>query len=79
MVKRYLNRPEIDEPLVEQGTGTTVKTYLVSDKRASIVADTDGLGSKAYTNKYGKYGKPDSNNQGIFQYTGQFYLGAAEL
>ena len=70
----------MDEPLVEyQGTGTSGRTFLIADERGSIVAGTNSSGAKTYINRYDEYGKPQSGNQGRFQYTGQVYLSEAKL
>ena len=70
----------MDEPLVEyQGTGTSSRTFLIADERGSIVAGTNNSGARAYINRYDEYGKPQSGNQGRFQYTGQVYLSDAKL
>ncbi len=78
--KRYVHGPGMDEPLVEyQGTGTSNRTFLIADERGSIVAGTNSSGAKTYINRYDEYGKPQSGNQGRFQYTGQVYLNGAGL
>ena len=70
----------MDEPLVEyQGTGTSSRTFLIADERGSIVAGTNNSGARTYINRYDEYGKPQSGNQGRFQYTGQVYLNGAGL
>ena len=70
----------MDEPLVEyQGTGTSSRTFLIADERGSIVAGTNNSGARTYINRYDEYGKPQSGNQGRFQYTGQVYLNGAKL
>ena len=78
--KRYVHGPGLDEPLVEyQGTGTSSRTFLIADERGSIVAGTNNSGARTYINRYDEYGKPQSGNQGRFQYTGQVYLNGAGL
>ena len=78
--KRYVHGPGLDEPLVEYlGTGTSNRTFLIADERGSIVAGTNNSGARTYINRYDEYGKPQSGNQGRFQYTGQVYLNGAGL
>ena len=78
--KRYVHGPGLDEPLVEYvGTGTGNRTFLIADERGSIVAGTNSSGTKTYINRYDEYGKPQPENEGRFQYTGQVYLNGAGL
>ena len=80
VLRRYVHGPGLDEPLVQyNGTGTTNRTFLIADERGSIVAGTNASGGEIYINRYDEYGKPQSGNQGLFQYTGQIYLSAAGL
>ncbi len=80
VLKRYVHGPGIDEPLVEyEGSGTNDRTFLIADERGSIVAGTNSSGNRTYINRYDEYGKPQATNQGLFQYTGQVYLAAAEI
>ena len=78
--KRYVHGPGFDQPLVQYvGTGISNRTFLVPDERGSIVAGTNSSGSKTFINRYDEYGKPQSGNQGLFQYTGQIWLNTLGL
>ena len=80
VLRRYVHGPGLDEPLVQyNGSSTTNRTFLIADERGSIVAGTNASGGEIYINRYDEYGKPQSGNQGLFQYTGQIYLSAAGL
>ena len=73
--KRYVHGPSTDEPLVEySGSGTTSKTWLVPDVRGSIVTRANSSGTSLATNTYDAYGRPNTANEGRFQYTGQIWF-----
>jgi RHS repeat-associated protein len=71
---RYVFGPGVDEPIVEYSS-TGVRTYLSSDERGSIVARSDSSGNLLTANSYDEYGIPGSGNAGLFQYTGQAWIG----
>ncbi len=73
--RRYVYGPGMDEPLVwYEGSGTSNKSYLMSDERGSVIGITNSSGTVTNVNKYDAYGVPDSGNTGRFQYTGQMWL-----
>ncbi len=75
VLRRYVHGPGVDEPLVWlEGSGTSNKSWMVSDPRGSVIATTDGSGN-ATANNYDAYGVPGGANQGRFQYTGQAWIG----
>jgi RHS repeat-associated protein len=75
MLRRYVNRPGADEPLVwYEGSGTTDRRFLHADERGSVVAVTNSSGTTLNVNGYDEYGIPSSGNAGRFQYTGQTWL-----
>jgi RHS repeat-associated protein len=73
---RYVFGPGIDQPIVEYaGSGTTARTFLSADERGSIIARSGSTGALAAANTYDEYGIPGSGNAGLFQYTGQAWIG----
>lgn len=80
VLRRYVHGPGVDDPLVQyDGTGTGSRTFLIADERGSIIAGTNSSGARTYVNRYDEYGMPASGNTGLFQYTGQIWLNAADL
>jgi RHS repeat-associated protein len=57
----------------------TVKHWLISDERCSIIATTNAAGNTLSNNYYDEYGYPGSGNTGRFGYTGQLWLDDAEV
>lgn len=59
-------------------SGASVATsnarFLYSDRVGSVVFSTDQNGANRTINAYDDFGRPDSNNAGRFQYTGQAWL-----
>jgi RHS repeat-associated protein len=75
MQKRYVHGPGSDTPIVEySGSGTSSRTWLLTDERGSITARTDSTGAATAINSYDEYGNPDASNVGRFGYTGQIWL-----
>jgi RHS repeat-associated protein len=85
MMRRYVHgsNAEADDPLVwyEGATQTsTLRRYLHTDPRGSIVAVTDHTGNRIATNTYDEYGIPDTATgndivtKGRFRYTGQAWI-----
>jgi len=73
-IRRYVHGPGSDEPLVQyEGFGT--RNWLHADERGSIVALSDAAGNVTAVNRYDEYGVPAQTNAGLFQYTGQVWLG----
>lgn len=80
VLRRYVRAPGSNEPLVQyDGTATSSRTFLITDERGSIVAGTNSSGTATYINRYDEYGRPDSGNAGLFQYTGQVWLSSVGL
>jgi len=73
-IRRYVHGPGSDEPLV-QYDGWGAKNWLHADERGSIVALSDAAGNVTAVNRYDEYGVPAQTNAGLFQYTGQVWLG----
>ncbi len=77
---RYVFAPGIDQPIVQyDGGGTSIRRFLSSDERGSIISQTDSSGGLIGINTYDDYGKPGSANIGRYQYTGQKWLSEAYL
>ncbi len=93
MLRRYVHgsNVEADDPLIwyEGATQTsTLRRYLHSDPRGSIVAVTDHTGNRIAVNTYDEYGIPDTATgndpgsgpgagiatKGRFRYTGQAWI-----
>lgn len=85
MLRRYVHgsNVEADDPLIwyEGATQTaTLRRYLHSDPRGSIVAVTDHTGNRIAVNAYDEYGIPDTATgndiatKGRFRYTGQAWI-----
>jgi RHS repeat-associated protein len=73
LLRRYVNGPGDDEPLVwYEGSGTTDRRFLHPDERGSIIAVTDSSGALIGINKYDEYGQVQGSLTGRFGYTGQF-------
>jgi RHS repeat-associated protein len=78
--RRYVFGPGIDEPIVQyDGSGTSNRRFLSADERGSIVSLTDSAGAVVAINRYDEFGRPQSGNAGRFQYTGQRWIGEADL
>ncbi|MBY0563492.1 MAG: RHS repeat-associated core domain-containing protein [Hyphomonadaceae bacterium] len=78
--RRFVFGPGIDEALVwYEGAGTSDRRWLLADERGSVIAVTNGSGTATSINAYDEYGLPASTNVGRFQYTGQMWLGEAQL
>jgi RHS repeat-associated protein len=59
------------------GSGTSSRTWLLTDERGSITARTDSTGAATAINSYDEYGNPDASNIGRFGYTVQIWLADA--
>jgi RHS repeat-associated protein len=73
-IRRYVHGPGSDEPLV-QYDGAGARNWLHADERGSIAALSDAAGNVTAVNRYDEYGVPAQTNAGLFQYTGQVWLG----
>ncbi len=74
--RRYVHGPGADEPLVwYEGAGTADKRYLHQDERGSVIAVSDGSGTKLGINNYDEYGVVSGTSFGEYAYTGQMWLG----
>ncbi|WP_084514931.1 RHS repeat domain-containing protein [Sphingobium lactosutens] len=75
VARRYVQGPGVDEPIVwYEGNGTADRRWYHADERGSIIAITNGSGASIATNRYDEWGNSQSENVGIFQYTGQIWL-----
>ncbi len=75
MLRRYVHAPGLDNPLVwYEGSGTADRRFLHADERGSVVAISNGSGSKLAVNSYDEYGIPGVGGLGRFRYTGQVWL-----
>jgi RHS repeat-associated protein len=81
MQRRYVHGPGVDEPLLwYEGAGTTDRRFIMQDQLGSVIAHTDASGALIGSpNSYDEYGAPGAGNVGRFQYTGQMWLGEAQL
>lgn len=78
--RRFVFGPGVDEPIVQyEGSSTTDRRFMSSDERGSVISLTDSAGALLTINRYDEYGKPQSTNSGRFQYTGQKWIGEANL
>jgi RHS repeat-associated protein len=76
VLRRYVFDPVTDQPIVQyDGTGTTTRKFLSADERGSIIASSDNAGALVGINSYDEYGRPGASNTGLFQYTGQKWIG----
>jgi RHS repeat-associated protein len=63
------------EPIVRyDGSGTSNRSFLHTDERGSVVAQSNSSGSVTAINRYDEYGLPASGNAGRIQYTGQAWI-----
>lgn len=73
---RYVFGAGMDAPIVEySGADTKNPTFLSADERGSIFARTSSSGALDAANTHDEYGIPGSSNTGLFQYTGQAWIG----
>jgi RHS repeat-associated protein len=85
-IRRYVPGPGIDEPLVQLDIANnvvTARTWLHADHLGSIVAESNGVGTRTAVHAYGPYGEPGTApGQSLperFGYTGQQYLAGLNL
>lgn len=80
VLRRYVHGPGTDEPLVwYEGSSISIRNFLSSDERGSIIAVGDDTGTLVATNSYDEYGIPKTSTSGLdvtgrFGYTGQAWL-----
>ena len=73
---KFVHGPNEDDPMIQYtGTGYSARSSLQADYQGSIVSTADATGAKTYINTYDEYGISPSTNGGLFQYTGQLWLG----
>jgi RHS repeat-associated protein len=73
--RRYVFGPGADAPIIwYEGTDTSVRKFLSSDERGSIISVTDNAGALLGINKYDEYGNPQNDYAAAFGYTGQAWL-----
>jgi len=75
LLRRYVNGPGADEPLVwYEGANLTDRRFLHDDHQGSVTAISIASGAASNIDSYEEYGIPASTNVGRFQYTGQIWL-----
>jgi RHS repeat-associated protein len=77
---RFVRGDGDDELLVsypDSGTSNRRWTYL--DERGSVIAQADSGGNVTATNRFDEFGRPQTTNSTLFQYTGQMWLAEAGL
>ena len=79
LVRRHVHggNPAIDDPLsTYEGAdfNGSIRRFLHSDARGSIVAESNYNGQTTSINTYDEFGIPGSGNDGRFQYTGQVWI-----
>jgi len=77
---KFVHGPGDDDPMIQYtGAGYGVRTSLQADYQGSIVSAADATGAKLSINVYDEYGISPTTNAGLFQYTGQLWLGQLGL
>jgi RHS repeat-associated protein len=77
---KFVHGPNEDDPMIQYtGTGYSARLSLQTDYQGSIVSMADTTGTKTAINTYDEYGISPSTNGGVFQYTGQVWLGQLGL
>jgi RHS repeat-associated protein len=86
LLRRYVHGLGSDELLARYVGASTDPEWLFADHLGSIVAATNSSGvilthmtGAKKINTYDEYGAPGQNNDGLFQYTGQVWLGDLSL
>ncbi|WP_337881022.1 RHS repeat-associated core domain-containing protein [Rheinheimera sp.] len=80
VLRRYVHGAGSDDPLVWfEGSGTGSPSYLLTDERGSVIAETNASGTVTTTHQYGPYGEPINSSGARFRYTGQILLPGTEL
>jgi RHS repeat-associated protein len=82
LTRRYVHGPGADDPVaVYEGPalGLANRRYMLPDERGSIAALVNADGTPWKVNRYDAWGIPDGDNKGLFQYTGQAWIGALGL
>ena len=75
VVRRFVRGDAPDELIAwYEGSGTASRRFAHADERGSIISVTDSAGALTGINRYDEFGKPQSGNIGVFQYTGQMWL-----
>jgi RHS repeat-associated protein len=80
--RRFVFDPTTGQPVLwYEGTGTllTNRRYLSTDERGSVISVSGSTGTSLGINTYDEYGKPGSANLGRYQYTGQKWIGEANV
>jgi RHS repeat-associated protein len=85
-IRRYVPGPGIDEPLVQLDIANgaiAARSWFHADHLGSIVAESNGVGTRTAVHAYGPYGEPGTAaGQSLperFGYTGQQYLAGLNL
>ncbi|WP_337880950.1 RHS repeat-associated core domain-containing protein [Rheinheimera sp.] len=80
LLRRYVHGAGSDDPLVWfEGSGTGSPSYLLTDERGSVIAETNASGTVTTPHQYGPYGEPINSSASRFRYTGQILLPGTEL
>ena len=80
VLQRYVHGSGVDEPIVwYEGSGTTTRHFLHTDRQGSVIALSDSSGAETATYAYGPYGEPQAWGGSRFSYTGQIQLPEAKL
>lgn len=80
IIGRFIRGDSPDELLVSySSSATTSKQWAHLDERNSVIAFSDGSGNASSLNRYDEFGRPQTTNTGLFQYTGQMWLSGAVL
>ncbi|MFC4653752.1 RHS repeat-associated core domain-containing protein [Rheinheimera marina] len=80
LLRRHVHGAGSDDPLVWfEGSGTGSPSYLLTDERGSVIAETNSAGTVTTTHQYGPYGEPINSSGARFRYTGQILLPGTEL
>jgi RHS repeat-associated protein len=80
--RRFIFDPTTGQPVLwYEGTGTaaTNRRYLGQDERGSVISVSDSTSASLGLNTYDEYGKPGAANLGRYQYTGQKWIGEANI
>lgn len=80
--RRYVFDPTTGQPVIWYEGGGVLpanRRYLSQDERGSVISVSDSNGASLGINTYDEYGRPGATNLGLYQYTGQKWLGTAGL
>lgn len=78
LIRRHVPGAGLDD-VVATVEANGSRSWLTADERGSVMALSNASGAVTQTNAWDEYGVPRSGNAGTFQYTGQVWLGFANL